>query len=122
VSARSSRCSASGAEEAALQQLNAMFDEAKKARQPYDAEAWLNLAFFLNEQYVEWPDDDEIKNGSLAIRRIPRKAGRGGRPAPGLQQDPELHLHGAQRDAPGQAERSTCSRPTTTSPRRWTPT
>lgn len=56
-----------------LAKLNAMFEEAKRARQPYDAEAWLNVAFFLSEQYVEYPEEDDIKNGSAqAIRRIKR--------------------------------------------------
>lgn len=60
-----------------IQKLNQLYDEAKHARAPYDAEAWLNIAFFLGEQYVEWPDDPEIKAGQAqaAIRRIPRKRG-----------------------------------------------
>lgn len=67
-----------------LQKLNAMYDEAKKARLPYDAEAWLNLAFYMNEQYVEWPEDEKpIKNASpLAIRRIPVKDGEDDVPRP----------------------------------------
>lgn len=73
-----------GAEEAAtLQRLNTMYAEAKKARQPFDAEAWLNLAFFLNEQYVEWPEENEVANSAqLAIRRIPRKKGEEDIPRP----------------------------------------
>jgi hypothetical protein len=65
-----------------LQKLNALYKEAKDARQPYDAEAWLNLAFFLNEQYVEWPEDDGKNGTSLAIRRIPRKKGEEEIPRP----------------------------------------
>jgi hypothetical protein len=39
---------------------------AVQARQPFERESWLNLAFYLDEQYVEWHKD------SNSIRRIPR--------------------------------------------------
>ena len=42
---------------------------AARARLPYDKDVWLNLAFYLDEQYVEWADD------SSTIRRIPRRPG-----------------------------------------------
>jgi hypothetical protein len=58
-------------ESAALQQLKTMRDQCKKARQPYDAEAWLNMAFMFNEQYTEWSNDDFSAAGGH-IRRIPR--------------------------------------------------
>lgn len=41
-------------------------DAAAKARLPFEREWWLNLAFYLDEQYVEWHD------ASQSIRRIPR--------------------------------------------------
>jgi hypothetical protein len=49
------------------QRLKSLLDEGRRARKPYDVEAWLNLAFFLSEQYVEWPEDADT------LRRIPRK-------------------------------------------------
>ncbi len=49
---------------------NEEFDKLKhvaaQARLPFDREGWLNLAFYLDEQYVEWHQD----TGN--IRRIPR--------------------------------------------------
>jgi hypothetical protein len=39
---------------------------AAQARLPFDREAWLNLAFFLDEQYVDWDQD------AKTIREIPR--------------------------------------------------
>lgn len=45
--------------------LMALLKGARDARKPYDAEAWLNLAFFLGEQYSEWAEDN--------IRKIPRR-------------------------------------------------
>lgn len=62
-----------------LQKLNQLKLEAKQARQPFDAEAWLNLAFFLGEQYVEWPEDKDA-----SIRRIPRKESEEESPRPVL--------------------------------------
>lgn len=41
-------------------------DAAAKARLPFDVDVWLNLAFYLNEQYTEWVSE------SAMIRRIPR--------------------------------------------------
>jgi len=42
---------------------------AKSARLPYDRDMWLNLAFYLDEQYAEWHSD------ASTIRHIPRQAG-----------------------------------------------
>ena len=43
-----------------------LFHKAKTARLPFDKECWLNIAFFLGEQYTEWAD-------SLStVRRIER--------------------------------------------------
>jgi len=42
---------------------------AKSARLPYDRDMWLNLAFYLDEQYVEWASD------SNSIRQIARLPG-----------------------------------------------
>jgi hypothetical protein len=43
----------------------ALKDQAEKARAPYDKDVLLNLAFYLDEQYVEWAGDFN------SIRRIP---------------------------------------------------
>lgn len=51
----------------ALKKLNQLLKQARDARRPYDAEAWLNIAFFLGEQYTEWNTDSDN------IRRIPRR-------------------------------------------------
>lgn len=40
---------------------------AAQARMPHDREAWLNLAFYLDEQYVQWDDTTQ------GMSRIPRK-------------------------------------------------
>lgn len=53
-----------------------LLDAAKQARMPFDRTAWLNLAFYLNEQYCEWHDD----TGS--IRRIPRPKNAHNTPRP----------------------------------------
>jgi hypothetical protein len=45
-----------------------LFERARRARLPYDKELWLNAAFYLGEQYVEWADS------SMSLRRIPRPA------------------------------------------------
>lgn len=74
-----------GSQDAAtLQKLNDMYEEAKKARLPFDAEAWLNIAFMYNEQYVEWPDANEVetRQSTLAIRRIPVRSGEEDIPRP----------------------------------------
>ncbi len=54
------------------QHFEALYDAAKKAREPYDKDALLNLAFYLDNHYVEWvaewasirdiPRDEETKN------------------------------------------------------------
>jgi hypothetical protein len=54
-------------EQQAHRKLMDLLTQARKARRPFDEEAWLNLAFFLGEQYTEW--DKQSDN----IRRIPRK-------------------------------------------------
>lgn len=59
-------------EQDALRQLIALKDECKRSRQPFDAEAWLNMAFFMSEQYTEWSNDDFSAAGGH-IRRITRK-------------------------------------------------
>lgn len=41
-------------------------EAAAKARLPFEREWWLNLSFYLDEQYVEWHD------ASNSVRRIPR--------------------------------------------------
>lgn len=59
----------------AVQSCQKLLDAAKHARLPHEREAWLNLAFFLNEQYVEWHKD----TGSLRV--IPEET-TGDRPRP----------------------------------------
>lgn len=49
-----------------LQQLEKLKHAAQQARQPYDKDVWLNLAFYLDYQYVEWTD-------SSSVREIPRQ-------------------------------------------------
>lgn len=58
------------------EQYQALFEAAKRARLPYDKETWLNIAFYLGEQYVEWADS------SSTIRRIPRPEGMEHTPRP----------------------------------------
>ena len=53
-----------------------LFEAAKRARLPYDKETWLNVAFYLGEQYVEWSD------AASSIRRIPRMDGMNHVPRP----------------------------------------
>src|SRR5438045_2893945 len=43
---------------------------------PFDREAWLNLAFFLDEQYVDWDTD------ARTIRQIPRPKDQQNLPRP----------------------------------------
>lgn len=71
-------------DKATLQKLNDMYEGAKKARAPFDAEAWLNIAFMYNEQYVEWPAEGEVEanRSQLTIRRIPRRKGEEDTPRP----------------------------------------
>lgn len=49
-----------------IDELEKLRAAAVSARQPFDREGWLNLAFFLGEQYAEWNKDTN------SIRRIPR--------------------------------------------------
>lgn len=49
---------------------------AARARLPFDKDCWLNLAFYLDEQYVEWIDSAQV------IRRIPRPEGLEHAPRP----------------------------------------
>jgi hypothetical protein len=58
------------------QRYQALFESAKRARLPFDKEAWLNVAFYLGEQYVEWADS------ATTIRRIPRPDGMEHTPRP----------------------------------------
>ena len=58
------------------QDLDRLLHAAKQGRLPYEREAWLNLAFFLNQQYVEWNPDV----GS--IREIARREGEQNAPRP----------------------------------------
>jgi hypothetical protein len=53
-----------------------LLNAAKTARLPFDREAWLNLAFYLDEQYVEWAPD------AGTLRAIQRKAGQEEVPRP----------------------------------------
>jgi len=50
-------------------QYERLRETAVRARLPYDKDVWLNLSFYLDEQYVEWADD------ASTIRRIPRRPG-----------------------------------------------
>lgn len=53
-----------------------LFEAARRARLPYDKETWLNTAFYLGEQYVQWLAD------SSTIQRIPRPPGMPNSPRP----------------------------------------
>jgi len=59
---------------------NAKFDQLKytaaQARLPFERDAWLNLAFYLDEQYIEWNDTVG------AIRRIAREGPKDKKPRP----------------------------------------
>jgi hypothetical protein len=52
-------------EQGVHKKLMSMYKQAVDARKPYDADAWLNIAFFNGNQYSEWSEDN--------IREIPRK-------------------------------------------------
>ncbi len=65
-----------GKVDARIAELNKMKDAAAKARLPFDREAWLNLAFYLNHQYVQWDE------GSNAIRAIPKSTATKDAPRP----------------------------------------
>ncbi len=56
--------------------LEELKDKAQRARTPYDKDILLNLAFFLDQQYVEWVADAD------SIRSIPRKEGFKNTPRP----------------------------------------
>src|SRR5438105_4676030 len=58
------------------QQYQALFEASKRARLPFDKDTWLNIAFYLGEQYVEWADS------SSTVRRIPRPEGMENTPRP----------------------------------------
>lgn len=53
--------------------------QASRGRKPHERDAWLNLAFYLDEQYVEFT---EATNGSYNLRRIPRQEGEENVPRP----------------------------------------
>jgi hypothetical protein len=53
-----------------------LFEAAKRARLPFDKETWLNVAFYLGEQYIEWA------SSATTIRRIPRPEGMEHTPRP----------------------------------------
>lgn len=46
--------------------LEALKTAAAQARRPFEKDWWLNIAFFLGEQYVEWAADD------VTLRRAPQ--------------------------------------------------
>lgn len=49
---------------------------AAQARLPFDKDAYLNIAFYLDEQYVEWAAE------AMTVRRIPRAQGSENTPRP----------------------------------------
>lgn len=59
---------------------NEEFEQLRKAaaaaRLPFDKDAYLNIAFYLDEQYVEWAAE------AATIRRIPREPGSENTPRP----------------------------------------
>lgn len=55
---------------------DALFDVCRKSRLPFDKDVWLNLAFFQDEQYVEWASE------AMTVRQIPRDEGREKTPRP----------------------------------------
>jgi hypothetical protein len=65
-----------GAPQSHVTDFMRLFEIARRSRIPYDREAWLNLAFFNNYQYVEWVPQ------SLTLREIPRLAGSERMPRP----------------------------------------
>lgn len=62
--------------ETPIQRFEKLRQAAVQARAPFEREAWLNLAFYLNQQYVEWD-----KN-SNSIRQIPRDKANPNTPRP----------------------------------------
>jgi hypothetical protein len=63
-------------EESALQRFDKLKRAAEAARLPFDREGWLNLAFYLDEQYVTWDDK------ASSIRRIDRPQNQPNLPRP----------------------------------------
>lgn len=55
-------------------QLEALKYAAARARAPFDRDTWLNCAFYVGEQYVDW------NPASMAIEPIPRKTQNAPRP------------------------------------------
>lgn len=53
-----------------------LWESARRARLPYDKDAWLNLAFFNNQQYVEWAPE------ASTLREIQRPKSAQGIPRP----------------------------------------
>lgn len=49
-----------------IQALEQLKDAASQARRPHEREAWLNLAFYLGQQYTEWNDRADT------LKEIPR--------------------------------------------------
>ena len=62
--------------EANVQEYQRLWEAARRARIPFDKESWLNLAFFCNEQYVEWVPT------AFTLRAIPRVPGTEHYPRP----------------------------------------
>lgn len=58
------------------QRFEDLLHRAKTARLPFDKECWMNIAFFLGEQYVEWGE------GISAVRRIDRPTNQKHLPRP----------------------------------------
>jgi hypothetical protein len=58
------------------QKLDQLLHAAKQARLPFERDAWLNLAFYLGQQYTEWNTDI----GS--IQEIPRRENESNTPRP----------------------------------------
>ena len=56
-----------GGDKKRLQQFEQLKHAAAQARLPYDRDVWLNLAFYLDYQYVEWVDNVNT------LRIIPRQ-------------------------------------------------
>lgn len=59
-----------------IQSYDLLKKAAADARRPYDKDVWLNVAFYLDEQYVEWKDD------IASIRKIPRRDDQTNAPRP----------------------------------------
>lgn len=53
-------------DKALTNEYNRLWESCRRARIPFDKEAWLNYAFFNNEQYVEWIPS------AMSLREIPR--------------------------------------------------